>query len=309
MAKEFDIYLGNRVHQCDLIVYSLPFRNSISAEHRLILNCCLQEYMLQKFLAVETGSRLVSHIDKMIKICRERLDGGVVLNAEASLTKGIFAPAVQGGIALDQGRISLLANTFAKANSAISLTARDLNIVPTKNLGEIMVPVEPMAEIIEALKTSLERANSGISTDAQLDGVTAKLCNSAESRIELGVTLSDLLYRIYSTVESSLRVACSVLGTSLNKLSGSVESGVVSEAELAGEHVDKFDAFQNTVQILSNVTEKLIQFFRADQNGLCVSAEAAASVVRRRKLVEADGFRLSDMDGQTLRQLDYITLD
>lgn len=73
MAKEFDIYLNKRLTECDIIVYSIPFRDGLTATNRMILESCLESYTLQKFIAVETGSELVSHIDKMIKTCNERL--------------------------------------------------------------------------------------------------------------------------------------------------------------------------------------------------------------------------------------------
>lgn len=35
MAKEFDIYLNKRLTECDIIVYSIPYRDGISAAHGL----------------------------------------------------------------------------------------------------------------------------------------------------------------------------------------------------------------------------------------------------------------------------------
>ena len=83
MAKEFDIYLNNRLTQCDIIVYSIPYRDGLTVMNRLILETCLESYTLQKFIAVQSGSMLVSHIDKMIKTCLERLNHGIVLGTSA----------------------------------------------------------------------------------------------------------------------------------------------------------------------------------------------------------------------------------
>ena len=49
MAKEFDIYLNERLHQCDIIVYSIPYRDGLTVMERLILETCLESYTLQKF--------------------------------------------------------------------------------------------------------------------------------------------------------------------------------------------------------------------------------------------------------------------
>ena len=77
MAKEFDIYLNKRLTECDIIVYSIPYRDGLTAMNRLVLESCLDSYVLQKFIAVQTGSELISHIDEMIKTCYERLNYGV----------------------------------------------------------------------------------------------------------------------------------------------------------------------------------------------------------------------------------------
>ena len=76
MVKEFDIYLKRRITECDLIVYSLPYRDGLTATNRIILESCIESYTLQKFVAMQFGSELVSHIDKMIKTCYEEAELG-----------------------------------------------------------------------------------------------------------------------------------------------------------------------------------------------------------------------------------------
>ena len=83
MVKEFDIYLKRRITECDLIVYSLPYRDGLTATNRIILESCIESYTLQKFVAMQFGSELVSHIDKMIKTCYERLNWGTAISADA----------------------------------------------------------------------------------------------------------------------------------------------------------------------------------------------------------------------------------
>lgn len=44
MAKEFDIYLNKRLTECDIIVYSIPFRDGFDRdEASMILESCLDE--------------------------------------------------------------------------------------------------------------------------------------------------------------------------------------------------------------------------------------------------------------------------
>lgn len=74
MAKEYKITLNNRLTECDLLVYSMPYRDGITAVNRMVLESCVTSYVLQKFIAFEAGNlHLISHIDKMIAICLEKL--------------------------------------------------------------------------------------------------------------------------------------------------------------------------------------------------------------------------------------------
>lgn len=42
MVKEFDIYLKRRITECDLIVYSLPYRDGLTATNRIIWKAALK---------------------------------------------------------------------------------------------------------------------------------------------------------------------------------------------------------------------------------------------------------------------------
>ena len=82
-TKQFDVYLKDRLTQCDIFVYNLSFRDGISVTNRLILEACLDYYILQKLIAVNAGSTLVAHIDEMIKTVREMLSVGQEINSSA----------------------------------------------------------------------------------------------------------------------------------------------------------------------------------------------------------------------------------
>ena len=49
MVKEFDIYLKRRITECDLIVYSLPYRDGLTATNRIILESCIESWRLRIF--------------------------------------------------------------------------------------------------------------------------------------------------------------------------------------------------------------------------------------------------------------------
>ena len=105
MAKEFDIYLNNRLTQCDIIVYSIPYRDGLTVVNRVILESCLDNYLLQKFVAAQTGSELEAHIDKMIKICNEKLSVGTMIGVDAEFSTHYAISQEDAAIILGQNNV------------------------------------------------------------------------------------------------------------------------------------------------------------------------------------------------------------
>ena len=115
MAKEFDIYLRKRVHECDLIVLSLPFRDGLTVTNRMILESCVKSYLLYEFAAVQSGVDIASHIDEMLKICYEMLSFGTHIGISAEFqTHYSFYPN-ENIIELGSSDIPMLATMFTSA--------------------------------------------------------------------------------------------------------------------------------------------------------------------------------------------------
>lgn len=121
MAKEFDIYLKRRITECDLIVYSLPYRDGLTATNRIILESCLESYTLQKFVAMQLGSELVSHIDKMIKTCYERLNWGTAIDVNAAFQTLYTMNPESSIVELAVEDIPALETMFAEAESRTAI--------------------------------------------------------------------------------------------------------------------------------------------------------------------------------------------
>lgn len=135
MVKEFDIYLKRRITECDLIVYSLPYRDGLTATNRIILESCIESYTLQKFVAMQFGSELVSHIDKMIKTCYERLNWGTAISADAVFQTHYIMNPEAGAVELAVEDIPALETMFAEAESCMVLNAAPLLANIAKSLG------------------------------------------------------------------------------------------------------------------------------------------------------------------------------
>ena len=137
MAKEFDIYLNKRLTECDIIVYSIPFRDGLTATNRMILESCLESYTLQKFIAVETGSELVSHIDKMIKTCNERLHMASTWGIDLEFqTHYVLNPVPTVIEIAPNDDLQTLRNMFMSVEDKLQITAASIDAMVAKSLGE-----------------------------------------------------------------------------------------------------------------------------------------------------------------------------
>ena len=156
MAKEFDIYLNRRLTECDIIVYSIPYRDGLTVMERLILQTCLESYTLQKFVAIEAGSELVAHIDEMIKECREKLDAPLAFGNSADFEVHYALNPVSSKLILNSDTTKFLCNTFASAQNVLEFTASSVYAQTKKPFGKAHTEIEITAELKESLKNALE---------------------------------------------------------------------------------------------------------------------------------------------------------
>ena len=71
--KEYDIFLKQRLTEGSIIVYSLPFRDGVSAVNRVVLRAMLSYFSLQKKIAVANQSALLAEIDEMLATVSEKI--------------------------------------------------------------------------------------------------------------------------------------------------------------------------------------------------------------------------------------------
>ena len=156
MAKEFDIYLNKRLTECDIIVYSIPFRDGLTATNRMILESCLESYTLQKFIAVETGSELVSHIDKMIKTCNERLHMASTWDIDLEFqTHYVLNPVPTVIEIAPNDDLQTLRNMFTDVEDKLQITAASVDAMVAKSLGGGSSRMNIDAKVRQSLKNSL----------------------------------------------------------------------------------------------------------------------------------------------------------
>lgn len=309
MAKEFDIYLNNRLTQCDIIVYSIPFRDGLTAAHRMILESCLESYVLQKFVAVQTNSELVSHIDEMIKICIERLNWGTSIDVSADFqTHYVLNPTPTVIEIVPTDNLDTLRTMFTSVDNELQIAVAPLNAMIAKSLGGGSSTINPNVQVKDILKRSILQPISDLQIASQVTDMQVQKTISADSAIITSAELVNLCYRLYTASETVMQLAASVLETEIHFSLGSGATGIEISSEVSEEFMTKYEVAQNAVSILAQVVEWIIQYMEPESNGVQFAAEVTTVLKRHRMLEEMDEDSLLSYDDMTLDEVDYIIL-
>lgn len=308
MAKEFDIYLSRRIKECDLMVFSLPFRDGLTATNRMILESCIEAYKLQKFVAVQVGSELVSHIDRMLKTCYEMLDVGTKIGADAEFQVHNSVYPEKNIIEISTADIAALTTMFTEAESVMRIGASRLPVSIGKSLGSGSSTIKVGAQLKDALKQSILHMTNTTVLEAEVAGTHSRNYIVADAPIVPVAEMVNLCYRITSAANTAMEIAAFVLGTELHFSFGRAFTGVALGSSVQGEQVQKFELIHNTLEILSELTETIIQFIEPSWTVMEITAEASSILKRHRLLVEMDSDKVLDHDSMALDEIDFVIL-
>lgn len=308
MAKEFDIYLNNRLTQCDIIVYSIPYRDGLTAMNKLILESCIEEYTLMKFIAMQTESELISHIDEMLKICCERLTLDTNLDASAKFNVLYAAHPEPATIELSADEVKMLATSFTDAESAMQIVAAPLLAYVGKSVGSGESAIELDATVSE-VKRSIEKFSSLMELDAKIEKINTQSFLDIGCGVPIASEVANLCYRISTAVDTAMEITAAVLGTEIHFSLGSGENAIVLGADVdGGDIVTKHLAIESTVSILADVTESITQFMHPTESSMLFGMDAESIIKRHRLLGEMDADALVSYDDMTLEEVDFVIL-
>lgn len=308
MAKEFDIYLNKRLTECDILVYSIPFRDGLTVVDRLVLESSLESYLLQKFVATQTGSALISHIDEMIKTCYERLNMGAAIDVNASFKVHNAEYPETSKIVLGANDLQQMATMFAAAENTIRLITPPVRSTLKKPSGRIGTSLEADTSIRETLKNSLITAHPTIVFDSDVTATQKRSTLRAESSLTPAAYLTDLCYRVYGASTLAIQLAAIVTETELHYSLGYGENIVEFDADILSANMRKLELFQNALSLLISASEKITQFVFPGGSSIRMGLSVSPIVKRYRLLYEIDQHTLSGYDTMTLEETDYVIL-
>lgn len=312
MAKEFDIYLNKRLTECDIIVYSIPYRDGLTVTNRMILNSCLNNYILQKMIAIQAGSCLVSHIDKMIKICCERLGIRMTLDSVVDFCmQKVLAPDLCG-IEIHADEIEMLASSFISAKSSVNLCVSPILASVKKSLGAGWCEIDVAACLSDMTKRSNEAAKSMLIIEPGIHDFYVQKAFKGDSAIIIDSQLSNLLYHNFvNPVGISVECSAIVLGTQIKHPLGHAYSGIAFDicVEEGGTRSQKFSHASSGLYVSAYANASEQQFMDPETAMLSIDATADIIVKRHRLLGEMDGDMVLEYDSMSLNDVDYVVLD
>lgn len=309
MAKEFDIYLNNRLTECDIMVYSIPFRDGITAIHRMILESCIESYTLQKFVALQTHSELVQHIDKMLKTCYEKLSLCSELDASASFHVHYTASETELPLELTAEKIEALSNMFTTVESAIEMGVSPATFYTGVSGGSGSSSIEIAAEVAGDTKYSLLTISPSLEPESQILGTEKRGCLEALSDAIVDSDLVNLCYRFYTGASTIAEIASEVLGTEIHFSFGHADSSMEMSAEVTGgEFSQKMLSLENVVESCAEVIESVRQFMHPELHSIAIGIVVDPILKRHRLLSEMDADNLSAYDDMLLEEIDYVII-
>lgn len=309
MAKEFDIYLNNRLTECDILVYSIPYRDGLTAIHKLILESCIESYTLQKFVAVQTGSELVHHIDEMLKTCYERLSYATELDVTATFQTHYSLYSDTAGIIMSAECVETLSNLFAKAESAMQLTAQPVMAYTGKSGGNAESSLVINAALEKDIKNSLLTVAPVVEIETSVLGTNKRSAISVSPGIDIACELTNLCYRFYNGAQAVIQMAADVLATELHYSLGEGISAIELSADIGdGDCSTKYEEFETVVIFVAEVVEAIRQFVHPELHSIAIGIVVDPIMKRHRLLSEMDADNLSAYDDMLLEEIDYVII-
>lgn len=309
MAKEFDIYLNNRLTECDILVYSIPYRDGLTAIHKLILESCIESYTLQKFVAVQTGSELVHHIDEMLKTCYERLNYATEFDVTATFQTHYSLYSDTAGIIVSAECVETLSNLFAKAESAMQLTAQPVMAYTGKSGGNAESSLVINAALEKDIKNSLLTVAPVVEIETSVLGTNKRSAISVSPGIDIACELTNLCYRFYNGAQAVIQMAADVLATELHYSLGEGISAIELSADIGdGDCSTKYEEFETAVIFVAEVVEAIRQFMHPELHSIAIGIVVDPIMKRHRLLSEMDADNLSAYDDMLLEEIDYVII-
>ena len=305
--KEYDIFLKKQLTEGKIIVYSLPFRDGVSAVNRTILQAVLSYLQLQKKFAVENESVLVAELDDMLATVSEKINNEFSFDASTEITIKYRSELEKAVMELDIPALALLAQSLFAFESQIGIQISQPFAYVKSSMGsgrsDIVVDAESLAE----QKRVFENTNSDAAFDVYELMPLKRDYEKVENAAVFDQTSPDLLYRYTTGLDAAFSIAAAIGETEFHYSLGDGESSMVFDAAEPDTFAEKKLKITASIEAFHSLVVETISLFGVS-NSTEILASLEAGLKRYRLLSELDGKTLAEIDDDTLNELDYVIL-
>lgn len=304
--REYDIYLNNRLTECDLIVYNITFRDGLTAFNRMILNCCLDYYQIHNFVAAQSGLALDSHVEHMIGLISSKLaESGIEIDSDVRMSSKVFSGG-ESSVQLTQSQVETLALASEKVHEAFQIVSSKIEATKYSPLWGVDAKVYLGSEVDKTKKQSYESAEDGLHITASIQE-SATVPAGAESSMVLADSVSTLSYQMSASAESAFTVASVVVDMMLKHSLGGVDDGFMLGLEVNedSDAVVKYLELDAAIALLDELTETAIKYMEPQESIMEIRTSATFKAIRYNRLKDLDQGSLGFYGADELSELLY----
>lgn len=309
--KEFELYLDRHLHECEVLVYSIPYREGLTTFNRIVLDTCLEDLKAQKFMAVQAGIEMTAKVDRLIKEIMERLCSSAVMDAQVRVRTEKLVNLESSALALDINQPKVLMKKLERAEQAIVIATASVAAAAEKAVKKLFSPVEITAAPMGIRKTALERPKAGMELSGEINRVYLEIKETSKSTIEMPGYVPGLFYTLCESGSAAIRIAARVRGIELMRTTGPIRQGLELGCNIERVYTTVSENASSAVAILAQLRGTIEQFFTPKPSWMGITANVALTPMRYRTLAEVDELGengTKDIDGLTLFELDYVEI-
>lgn len=305
--NEFDIYLNKRITECDLIVRSLPYRDGLTVINTIVLESCALEYLLLKYIALQSHSVLTAHIDEMLKICREMLDAKIDIEASSAFHALYLLHPTPVDIVVSADFLQSTLHSYVHAGSVAEIDIDPIYLYAAKHFGH--GESDLLLEIDQRLiKRCIEAFQHIQSPDAQISKMLKYIFSDAPSSLDMGASVKNLCYVSETAGVSAIEVKPEVISIEIHFPLGIGVSDMLIGVVSDGERATKFEEYEQDLLVDADAAYILRYMIAPAVSESIIDTSAVFAAKRCRLLQEMDAMQLSSFDDMSLDAVDYIIL-
>lgn len=306
--QSFDVYLKKRLTEIDVTITQLVQRDSFSIYDWLYIYATLDDIEVRKSLKVNASMTLDTMLDDILEIVAEKIHNELYVDVDMDLVNQV----ITGGeteMVLSASELDTIEKSFTGGDSSLEIAVDPLDYYIAHSFGKVEFDMKLLVNELDTLKYSFEKIVADMELSADIDFASIKNIGLDESEMFLDVDPMNIFYLLTIAGKAITYMSASPIEKYILK---KVLYGVESEMYLSANtdidwQLQKFIGIDNSLNLLADMTEVLIQFV-SGQSEMYLNCEASAGLKRYRLLHEMDNLTLSDFDDMTLEEVDYVII-